>query len=192
MFGDVARVDVLTTTVWEAGGPGKPVQAAQATGALVTFPNSEVLRANIINYTRDFPYVWDEVTIGVANGSDLPYAVEVFERVAATLLGGIMTGPAETYRRLLKRSYLDHEISATPQVFVSPAESYTNLTVRYLVPARERRVWVTRLVLALSEETRKPEHAGRIIDGYPRREVDLLDVEDPRRAFRRPDGERDA
>jgi small-conductance mechanosensitive channel len=57
VFGDVYRIDFLTTTVWEAGGPDKPVQGAQPTGALVTFPNSEVLRANVTNYTRDFPYV---------------------------------------------------------------------------------------------------------------------------------------
>jgi small-conductance mechanosensitive channel len=55
VFGDVYRIDVLTTTVWEAGGPGKPVSAAQSTGALITFPNWEVLRSNIINYSRDFP-----------------------------------------------------------------------------------------------------------------------------------------
>jgi small-conductance mechanosensitive channel len=55
VFGDVYRIDVLTTTVWEAGGPGKPVAAAQATGALITFPNWEVLRSNVTNYSRFFP-----------------------------------------------------------------------------------------------------------------------------------------
>jgi small-conductance mechanosensitive channel len=73
VFGDVFRIDFLTTTVWEAGGPGKPVQGAQPTGALVTFPNSEVLRANVVNYTRDFPYVWDELDVSVTNQSDLVY-----------------------------------------------------------------------------------------------------------------------
>src|SRR5690606_10368652 len=48
VFGDVYRIDFLTTTVWEAGGPEKPVQGAQPTGALVTFPNSEVLRSNVV------------------------------------------------------------------------------------------------------------------------------------------------
>lgn len=75
--GDVYRIDVLTTTVWEADGSGQSVVAARATGALITFPNWEVLRSNIVNYTRDFPYVWDEVTINVANESDLGYAARI-------------------------------------------------------------------------------------------------------------------
>jgi small-conductance mechanosensitive channel len=69
--GDVYRIDVLTTTVWEAGGPGKSVTGAQPTGAMITFPYWEVLRSNIVNYSREFPYVWDEVTVAIANESDL-------------------------------------------------------------------------------------------------------------------------
>lgn len=61
VFGDVYRIDVLTTTVWEAGGPGKAVAGAQPTGAMITFPNWEVLRSNVVNYSREFPYVWDEL-----------------------------------------------------------------------------------------------------------------------------------
>ena len=53
VFGDVYDIDFLTTTVWELGGPNKPVEGEQATGALITFPNSVVLRTNIVNFTRD-------------------------------------------------------------------------------------------------------------------------------------------
>jgi hypothetical protein len=45
VFGDVYKIDVLTTTVWEAGGPEKAVRGAQPTGAMITFPNGEVLRS---------------------------------------------------------------------------------------------------------------------------------------------------
>jgi small-conductance mechanosensitive channel len=173
VFGDVARIDFLTTTVWEAGGPEKAVQAAQPTGALVTFPNSEVLRSNLVNYTRDFPYVWDEVTVGVANESDLPYTVRVFEEIAQRLLGDEMAEPAARYRALLDRARLGYEIAAEPQVYVSPTDAFTNVTIRYLVPARQRRAWASRLVLALAGESARAEHHGRILAGYPRTQVDL-------------------
>lgn len=171
VFGDVYRIDILTTTVWEAGGPGKAVAGAQATGAMVTFPNWEILRSNIINYSREFPYVWDEVTVAVSDESDLPYTVRVLQRVAADVVGKCMGEPAEEYRRLLQRARVSLDAEDTPRVFVSLGESWTDCTIRYVVPARERRRWSSDLLVALSVELARPEHAGRIVPGYRRTEV---------------------
>ena len=173
VFGDVYRIDVLTTTVWEAGGPGKSVAGAQPTGAMITFPNWEVLRSNIVNYSRDFPYVWDEVTIPVANESDLSYALSVFEQAARNLLGEQMAVPAARYQDLLRRARLAFDIPGEPQVFASLAESWTDCTVRYLVPARERRRWSSALIVALTAEAAREEHRGKIVSAYPRTEVRL-------------------
>jgi small conductance mechanosensitive channel len=193
VFGDVYRIDVLTTTVWEAGGPGKAVAGAQSTGAMITFPNWEVLRSNIVNYSREFPYVWDEVTMQIANESDLPYTAQHFLRVARTLFGEAMSRRADEYQRLLQRARLAFDIQEEPSLFFSLAESWTNCTVRYLVHARERRRWASDLILALTVEAQKPEHQGRIISAYPRTEVQLRqsfspdpDSADARDAHTRP------
>ena len=171
VFGDVYRIDSLTTTVWEAGGAEKSVQGAQPTGALITFPNSEVLRANIVNYTRGFPYVWDEVVVAVANESDIRYAVEVVGEVAARVLGSTMTEPIRRYRRLLQRERLDYDIADQPQVYVSLAESWTNVTVRYLVAARERRKWSSTLLIEIGAALADPQHGGRVVPAYPVRRI---------------------
>jgi len=171
VFGDVYKIDVLTTTVWEAGGPGKPVAGAQSTGAMITFPNWEVLRSNIINYSRDFPYVWDEVTISLSNESDLAYSVAVFERLARELFGSQMEEPARDYHELLARARLAFDVEDEPKAFVSFAESWVDCTIRYLVPVRARRRWASELTAALAKESAKPEHRGKIIDGYPRQEM---------------------
>jgi small-conductance mechanosensitive channel len=171
VFGDVYKIDVLTTTVWEAGGPEKPVAGAQATGAMITFPNWEVLRSNIINYSRDFPYVWDEVTVNVAEESDLPYTIAVFERVARDLLGVKMAKPAREYQELLQRARIAFDVDEEPKVFISLTDAWVDCTVRYLVPARARRRWASELSVALSLEAAKSTHEGKIIGGYPRQEV---------------------
>lgn len=173
VFGDVFRIDVLTTTVWEAGAPGKPVQAAQPTGALITFPNNEVLRSNIVNYTRDFPYVWDEVTIGITNDSDVDLAIELARVAAGRTVGEAMRGPALQYATLLHAAGLTQEITDHPEVYVAPTDSWTNLVVRYLVPARERRLRSSELVLAIGREFARPEHGGRVRSAYPRLDVDI-------------------
>jgi small conductance mechanosensitive channel len=175
VFGDVYKIDVLTTTVWEAGGPGKSVAGAQSTGAMITFPNWEVLRSNLVNFSRDFPFVWDEVTVNVANESDLRYAVDVFERTAKQVVGPLMIEPAQHYRLLLERAKLIFDVEEEPRVFLTQSDAWTNCTVRYLVPARARRRWSTQLLLALLEEAARPEHKGKIISAYPRTEVRLRD-----------------
>ena len=175
VFGDVYRIDVLTTTVWEAGGPGKSVAGAQPTGALITFPNWEILRSNIINYSRIFPFVWDEITFAIANESDLSHTIAVFRRVAADIVGPMMDEPAAQYRKILEREGLYYDVEAEPQVYLSLADSWTNCTVRYLVPVRQRRRWASELIEALSREMAAPEHRGRIIGGYPHTDIFVLD-----------------
>jgi small-conductance mechanosensitive channel len=174
VFGDVFRIDFLTTTVWEAGGPGKPVQGAQPTGALVTFPNSEVLRANVVNYTRDFPYVWDELDVSVTNQSDLVYLGDVLNRVAHEVVGAQMAEPIQRYRSMLQRAALDLDVSEEPQIYFSQTDTWTNATIRYLADARRRRKAASDLILALSRELARDEHRGRFEGAAPRMQVRLL------------------
>jgi small-conductance mechanosensitive channel len=176
VFGDVYRVDVLTTTVWEIGGadPQAAVQAEQPTGRLITFPNYEVLRGSIVNLTRDFPYVWDELGFPVGERTDLGYAIEVLEKVASETLGDHMEAPARQYESILRGARLETSVASRPQVFVSLDDSWTTLTIRYLVGARERRVWKSRLARTATDELNRPEHAGRIRSVFPRRQIQVI------------------
>jgi small-conductance mechanosensitive channel len=177
VLGDVYRIDVLNTTVWEVGGPDRPpgsVHAEQPTGRLITFPNNEILTGTVINYTRDFPYVWDELTVSVANESELSYAMTVIERAAAGVIGDHMQLPAQSYRALLQREGLDAEVADRPQVYAALTDWGANLTLRYVVGAREKRVWKSRLAVALTAELNRPEHAGRILPAYPRQQIQLV------------------
>jgi small-conductance mechanosensitive channel len=176
VFGDVYRIDVLTTTVWEIGGADQnaAVRAEQPTGRLITFPNYEVLRGSIVNVTRDFPYVWDELDLQVGNRSDLTYAVGVLQRLAERTIGEEMLGPARMYEEILRDARLETSVADAPQVFVSLDDSWTTLTIRYLVGARERRRWKSILAKAAMEELNRPEHAERIRSVFPRRQIQFV------------------
>jgi small-conductance mechanosensitive channel len=190
VFGDVYRINFLTTTVWEYGGPDRPpgsVQAEQPTGRLITFPNSEILAGTVVNYTRDFPYVWDELSLAVANESDLTYAMEVLQRLAERELRSYMEEPARRYAALLQREGLEYSIADHPQVFASLTDWSANLTIRYLVEVREKRVWKSRLSLRATEEINREEHAGRILPVYPRQQIQMIDPDGrPREPFQVP------
>jgi small-conductance mechanosensitive channel len=179
IVGDVYRIDVLTTTIWEIGNPFKPghVHAEQPTGRLITLPNNQVLTGAVTNFTRDFPYVWDEVHIQVANESELRYAARVLEQAAGRVLGDGMAEAARQYQSILQRTGLEESVPEAPQVFVTLEESYTGLHVRYLVHTRVRRRTKTDLALCLTEELRRPEHACRIISAVPRHQVQLVAID---------------
>lgn len=179
VFGDVYSIDFLNTTVWEIGKPSSErgfVHAEQPTGRLITFPNNEVLAGSIVNLTRDFPWVWDEYGVAIANESDLLHAVGVVRGVAMRVLAGEMEAPAAEYETILQRSGLVREIARGPEVFISTTDWSTDLTIRYLVDARQRRIWKSRLITELNLELAAPDHAGRIIPAYPRRQLQVIDA----------------
>jgi small conductance mechanosensitive channel len=167
VFGDVYRMDVLTTTLWEAGGPENRVRGEQPTGALITFPNAEILRSNVYNYTREFPFVWDEVTMQLADDSDLDYAADVIGRVAREILGPEMRERAAQYRAIAARSRVTIEIAEEPVLFFRPNESWVDISIRFIVDPRRRRRLVSDLTLALFREMNRDEHRGKIRAGHP-------------------------
>jgi small-conductance mechanosensitive channel len=177
VFGDVYRIDFLSTTVWEIGSPYQAgfVSAEQPTGRLVTFPNNEILTGTVINLTGDFPYVWDELNVAVANESNIMLAMKVLEKVATEALGDYMKIPAQNYSSILRRAGFTEEVPEKPQVFLATSDSWTDVIIRYLVGARERRIWKTNLLLKVNKEISKPEYKGKIIPVYVRQQIQVID-----------------
>lgn len=179
VYGDVYRIDLLTTTVWEYGGPDRPgllVRGEQPTGRLITFPNSEILTGSVVNTTRDFAYVWDELSLNFATHSDVPYLLETMRRVAQEVLGEYMAAPARHYAQVLREHGLEPWVAEEPQVYLAiTADGWLEATIRYLVAARERRVWKSKLVERVMTELQKPEAKERIASAVPRQQLQFLD-----------------
>lgn len=177
VFGDVYKIDFLSTTVWEIGSPYQPgfVNAEQSTGRLVTFPNNEILTGTVINLTGDFPFVWDEIVVVVANESDISYTMKLLEEKAKDIIGDYMQEPAKKYTTILRKAKLEETVPEQPQVYVAANESWTDLTIRYLVAARERRKWKTILQVQIMEEFNLAQHKDKIIPVYPRQQIQIID-----------------
>ena len=65
--GDVIDIRIFKFTLMEIG---RWVDADQSTGRIVHLPNSLVITEAITNYTRGFPYVWNEIKVEVTFESD--------------------------------------------------------------------------------------------------------------------------
>ena len=82
-----------------------------------------------------------------------------------------MAAAAERYQAILAAEGLDFGVEEVPRVYFSLAESWTDCTIRFLIPVRSRRRWSSAVVLAAAQELSRPEHKGRILPVYPRREI---------------------
>ncbi len=71
--GDVIALGFIQTTIMEMGQPpavqsSDPavwVKSRQYTGRVVTVTNGAIFKNPVYNYTRDFPYIWEEMTIPI-------------------------------------------------------------------------------------------------------------------------------
>ena len=73
--GDVVSISYLDTSILECSGDY--LGNDRSIGRVIRFPNSLVLREEVINYSGpDIPFIWNEVAIQVAFTSDLEFVEE--------------------------------------------------------------------------------------------------------------------
>ena len=146
--GDVIALGFLRTTILEMGQPhgdgdsGVPiwVQARQYTGRIVTVTNGAVFDEPVYNYSRDFPFIWEELHIQVKHDTDLDLAERLLMDAAsrhglkrADVGAGVM-------QRLRRRYFVPaDEVSVEPEVFFTLTSSWVELAVRFVVPTHDIR-----------------------------------------------------
>lgn len=170
--GDVIDIGILTTSLWEFGSEW--IKADQPSGRMISIPNSAVLEQPIYNYTRDFPFVWDEVTINVAPESDWKFAVSVLEGIADEIIGNErMAALIERYETELAKTSVTQKLARKPTVHIISGESWLDLTVRYLVDVRQMRRTKTRFYERILEEFKK--HPDELPPSFRRVQSQQLD-----------------
>jgi len=134
--GDVIDVGVFQTTMIEVGNW---VSAEQSTGRMVTVPNSAFMREAMFNYTKGFPFIWNELTIIVTFESDWRRAKTLLLELSRVEDNKI---EAEVRRQIeaMQESYAIMRYRVTSSiVYTSIADNGVALTLRYLTPVRARR-----------------------------------------------------
>ena len=136
--GDVIGLTFMQTRIMEMGntprestGDQSWVYSRQFTGRIVTVTNDKVFDGPVYNYTHDFAYIWDEVSVPLHFHQDFVRAEKIMldaaERHAMTesKLG------QEEARRIKDRFGIDVGDIA-PRVFWKITENWLEMTVRFL------------------------------------------------------------
>jgi small-conductance mechanosensitive channel len=133
--GDVIDVGVLRTTLMETG---QWVKADLYNGRIVKVANSFVFKEPVFNYSGDFPFLWDEITVPVKYGSDYRLAREIFQKIGDDTLGGLVPEAQKTWREMVKK-YRIEDARVEPMVTLIANDNWMEFTIRYVTDYKRRR-----------------------------------------------------
>ncbi len=133
--GDVIDIGVLRTTVMETG---QWVQGDLYNGRIVRIANSFVFKEPVFNYSADFPFLWDEITLPVRYGSDWKRAKTMLVGVADEVCRDFAEQSREAWKEAVLKYRLE-EAKVEPMVTMTCNDNWLEFTVRYIVDYRRRR-----------------------------------------------------
>ena len=126
------------------------VRARQFTGRIVTVTNDKIFDEPVYNFTREFPFIWEELHVPV------PYRAD-HARAEAILFAAVrhetqrFEEPAGAARQQLRARYgLDLEAHEA-RTFWRLTDNWLEIAIRFMVPehgVREIKDRITRKVLA--------------------------------------------
>jgi small-conductance mechanosensitive channel len=137
--GDVIALSFMQTTIMEMGqpplvqsdGPAIWVHSRQYTGRIVTVSNAKVFDEPVYNYSRDFPYIWEEMSLPVRYQDDRAKAEQILLKAARKHSMDIAM-LAEADLADLRKRYCVNTADVAPRVFWRLTDNWLELTVRFL------------------------------------------------------------
>ncbi|GFE60633.1 mechanosensitive ion channel family protein [Geobacter sp. AOG2] len=146
--GDVIDIGVLRTTLMETG---QWVNADLYNGRIVRVANSFVFKEPVFNYSGDFPFLWDEITVPVKYGSDGKLARKILQKVADDALGGFVPETRKTWHEMVNK-YRIENARIEPTVTLIANDNWMEFTVRYVTDFKQRRSTKDVLFTRIMEE----------------------------------------
>lgn len=133
--GDVIDIGLLRTTLMEIGDW---VNGDLYNGKMVRVANSFVFKEPVYNYSGDFPFLWDEITIPIKTEGDYKYAKELFINILETEVGDFAKTSQVSWDKMIG-TYNIENARVKPMVSMAFDENWITFTLRYVVDYKSRR-----------------------------------------------------
>jgi small-conductance mechanosensitive channel len=151
--GDVIDIGVLRSTLMEVG---QWVNGDLYNGRVVKIANSFVFKEPVFNYSGDFPFLWDEITVPVRYGSDYRTAYALLEKVVIEVAGDYVKEATESWKTIVEK-FMIEDARVEPMVTLVANDNWMEFTVRYVVDYKKRRTTKDVLFRRILEEI---DHTG--------------------------------
>ncbi|MCX4244260.1 mechanosensitive ion channel family protein [Paraliomyxa miuraensis] len=166
--GDVIDIGVLRTTVFELG---EWVDGDLYNGRVVRIANSFVFKEPVYNYSGDFPFLWDELTVPVRHGSDRALARAILLEVAHEQVGEYVQEIEAQWKQMTKDYVIEHA-QLTPMVSMKFDENWMTFRLRYVVAYDRRRTTKDAMFEAIAVRIERSE--GRVGIASAAQEITLM------------------
>jgi small-conductance mechanosensitive channel len=138
--GDVVGLTFMQTRIMEMGQSPREesdqrswVRSRQFTGRIVTVTNDKVFDEPVYNYTHEFAYIWDEISLPVHFHQEFAKAEQIMlEAARKQAVNSERLGKQEVNRLEKRFGIALGEIE--PRVFWRITENWLELTIRFLGP----------------------------------------------------------
>lgn len=133
--GDVIDVDSIYTTMMEIG---EWVSSDNYSGRIVKLSNAFVFRGPVYNYSRDFPFIWDEFDLPIRYGSEVELAKKIVLEIAQEQLSDYVRESVKQWRTVVQRYYIENAL-VEPTLAITLTDNWIRFNLRYIVDYRKRR-----------------------------------------------------
>lgn len=165
--GDVIALGFIQTTILEMGQPTGDasdaprtwVHARQYTGRVVTVTNDKLFDNPVYNYSREFPFLWEEIAIPISYGSDRHKAEQIILDAARAATEHLNRMSREEREELQNRYFVELD-DMVPRVFYRLTDNWIELSLRFFARPHGARVL-------------KDDIARRILDGLEREGIGI-------------------
>jgi small-conductance mechanosensitive channel len=137
--GDVVDINAFFFTLMEIN---QWTSADLYTGRLVEVPNNQIMTAQIVNFSKGFNYLWDNIDVPVFYNADIDEISSMLKEIARSVTEKYFEKATKEYTRLKKKYFIERGVFE-PRIFVSFNDNYALLSLRYITDLWERKTTET-------------------------------------------------
>jgi small-conductance mechanosensitive channel len=134
--GDVIDIDSIYTTMMEIG---QWVKSDNYTGRIVKLSNAFVFKGPIHNYSKDFPFIWDEFDLPIRYGSDMELAKNIVIKIASETLSEYTSNSKAQWKAVVNKYYIEDAV-VEPTLAITLTDNWAQFNLRYIVDYKRRRI----------------------------------------------------
>ncbi|MFD0861544.1 mechanosensitive ion channel family protein [Sungkyunkwania multivorans] len=133
--GDVIDIDSIYTTMMEIG---EWVSSDNYSGRIVKLSNAFVFKGPVYNYSKDFPFIWDEFDLPIRYGSDVALAKDIIIRIASEQLSKYVDDSISKWKTVVDKYYIE-DAQVQPTLALKMTDNWIQFNLRYIVDYKKRR-----------------------------------------------------